>query len=133
LRKNAYDEQLVWFKQNEVPETVLFVTDDSLLRKIVVAWESMRTVRKQRLSKCESETENDTWEWLWKNTEYSREDLLARIPNSDKQIEAKFHALRKSRVLYPDGTVNSYVARYLREQVRRQFPSLKRGISKTSS
>lgn len=133
MRKNAYDEKLAWFKQNEAPETVLFVTDEALLRKIVVAWESMRTEKKQRLSKRHSEEENEAWEWLWKNTDFSREDLLARIPSSDKQIEAKFHALRRSRVLYPDGTVNSYVARYLREQVRRQFPSLKRVLSKTSS
>jgi len=57
---------------------------------------------------------------------YSRKDLLARIPLSDSRTPGDFDALVANRVLYPDGTLNSFVERYLRERVLTIFKGRRR-------
>jgi len=63
------------------------------------------------------------WEWLWENTKYSRAELKEKIgvPLSELSLGIKMRPLIGNRVLYPDGTVNSFVQRYLREQVLKLF------------
>jgi len=53
-----------------------------------------------------------------------RADLTARL------VERKLKPLVGNRVLYPDGTVNSYVQRYLRERVLRLFDAKPRKPAK---
>ncbi len=44
-----------------------------------------------------------------------------------RALENKLRKLINNRIIYPDGTVNSFVQRYLREQVVRLFdPKLKK-------
>lgn len=70
-------------------------------------------------------------------TTFDVNELIALLPDDRKQIEAlkrlsrieldelalenKLKPLIGNRVIYPDGTVNSFVQRYLREQVLKLF------------
>jgi len=116
-----YQEKLRWFKENEKPEVVLFVGDDATLTKIALAWTNATVKRPQELSPLRGDCESEVWNWLWENTSYSRSDLLARSGAFEHGFDAKLAILIGNRILYPDGTVNSFVQRFLREKVLRLF------------
>jgi hypothetical protein len=123
MTEDLYTEKLNWFKQNEKPEAVLLVADNPDLVKIVVAWASLDVKRADRLTRLPGESEREIWEWLWQNTTYSLKELKEKIGTSLSEIalENKMRPLIGNRIIYPDGTVNSFVERYLREQVVKLF------------
>ena len=123
MNEDLYLEKLAWFKQNERPEAVLLVADNPERIKLIVAWSNLDVKRAERLTELRGESENEVWEWLWENTKYSRAELKEKIgvPLSELSLGIKMRPLIGNRVLYPDGTVNSFVQRYLREQVLKLF------------
>ena len=123
MNNNLFTEKLAWFKQNERPEAVLLIANNPELIKIVVAWTSLNTRHTEKLSELLGDSESETWEWLWQNTRYSLSELKEKIsvPFSEIALENKIRPLIGNRIIYPDGTVNSFVERYLREQVLKLF------------
>ena len=122
MYENVYAEKLTWFKQNEKPETVLLVADKPECVRLVIAWANLNVKRTEKLTELKSELENDIWEWLWENTDYSRAELKEKSGISyEIALENMMRPLIGNRVIYPDGTMNSYVQRYLREQVVKLF------------
>lgn len=99
------------------------VADNPELIKIVVAWTSLDARRSDKLTELRSESENEAWEWLWENSRFSRAELKEKIdvPFSSVALENKLRPLISNRIIYPDGTVNSFIQRYLREQVLKLF------------
>lgn len=129
MDESLYQQKLVWFKQNERPEIVLIIANDAGRVKIVIAWTNLNVRRADKLTALKSESENDVWEWLWQNCRYSRSELMekAGMSLSESMLERKMKPLIGNRVVYPDGTVNSFVQRYLRDRVLKLFePKLKR-------
>jgi len=134
MDEDLFTKKLAWFKQNERPEVVLVVADNPELIKIVVAWTSLDVKRADKLTKLASETESEVWEWLWGNARFSRAELKEKIgiPFSEIALENKLRPLIGNRIIYPDGTVNSFVQRYLREQVLKLFEAKpKRSVKKS--
>ena len=121
--EDLYAEKLNWFKQNEKPEVVLLLAENPDLVKIVVAWTSLDVKRVNKLTGLPGGSESETWEWLWENTTYSLKELKEKIGTSFSEIalENKMKPLIGNRIIYPDGMVNSFVERYLREQVVKLF------------
>ena len=134
MKEDLYVEKLAWFKQNERPEVVLLLADNPDLVKIVVAWTSLDIKRADKLSGLSSESESGAWEWLWHNTNYRLGELKEKIgiSFSELSLENKLKPLIGNRIIYPDGTVNSFVERYLREQVVKLFDAKqKRPVKKS--
>jgi len=123
MAEDLYTKKLNWFKQNEKPETVLLIADESDLIKIVVAWTSLDTRHADKLTELRGDSESEVWEWLWDNTTYSLKELKEKIGTSFSEIalENRMKPLIGNRIIYPDGTINSFVERYLREQVVKLF------------
>lgn len=121
--EDLYSQKLEWFKQNEKPEAVLVVADNPERIKIVVAWGNLEVRRVEELTRLRTESEKEVWGWLWENVRYSRKELMEKmgISLSEFGLENKMKPLIGNRVIYPDGTVNSFVQRYLREQVLKLF------------
>jgi len=131
--KDLYTEKLNWFKQNERPEVVLLLADNPDLVKIVVAWTSLVVRHANKLTGFPDSPESEAWEWLWENTTYSLKELKEKTGTSLSEIalENKMKPLIGNRIIYPDGTVNSFVERYLREQVVKLFEAKpKRSVKK---
>jgi len=126
-----YEEKLRWFKENEKPEVVLFMGDDSTLTRIALAWTNTTAKRSQKLSPLQGESESDLWNWLWENATYSRQDLLARSGVFEHGFDGRLAILIGNRILYPDGTLNSFVQRFLREKVLRLFDAKSAKSKKT--
>jgi len=116
-------EKLNLFKEREKPETVLLLEGDKQLIKIVVAWSNTETRQAKPLSALASDSERGVWQWLWENTEYSEEELCTNSSVPQYSLKSKLALLIGNRALYPDGTVNSFVQRYLRERVLKLFES----------
>jgi hypothetical protein len=123
MSEDIYNEKLSWFKQNEKPEVVLFIADNPDLTRIVVAWTSLKVSRAQRLTPLTGDSESDLWEWLWRNARYSPSELMDKVgvSLSEAGLESRLKPLIGNRILYPDGTVNSFVQRYLRDRVLKLF------------
>ncbi|MBM3333540.1 hypothetical protein FJY63_02655 [Candidatus Sumerlaeota bacterium] len=117
MSRCIWTEKLDYFKGLERPEAVLLIAGSSQLVRIAVAWRDTRISKARRLTKSPRKSDEAVWRWLWESVRYSRKDLLARIPLSDSRTPRDFDALVANRVLYPDGTLNSFVERYLRERV----------------
>ncbi len=118
-----FTDKLAWFKQNERPETVLLIADSPDLIKVVLAWTSLNITHSQKTTEPNGNSENEVWEWLWKNTDYSPAELLEKLGPTFSRLglERKMKLLIGNRIIYPDGTVNSFVQKYLREQVVKLF------------
>ena len=123
MNSNIFSEKLAWFKQNERPEVVLLIANNPELIKIVVAWTSLNMRYTEKFSELPSDSESETREWLWQNTNYSLSELKEKIgiPFSEIALQNKLKPLIGNRIIYPDCTVNSFVERYLREQVLKLF------------
>lgn len=123
MNENLYAEKLAWFKQNERPESVLLIAGNPELIKVVIAWTSLDVRRADILTKKSGESESEMWEWLWENTEFSLSEFKEKIgiSFSELALKNKMKPLIGNRIIYPDGTVNSFVQRYLREQVLKLF------------
>lgn len=121
MEKELYYEKLNWFKENEKPEVVLFITDNEPRTRIVIAWTNTKTAISKKISPLNTDVESEVWDWLWENTEFSLEELRIKSVLSSREIEGRLRPLIANRILYPDGTVNSFVQRYLRERVLKLF------------
>ncbi len=130
MPNDLFSERLQQLKRNESPEAVLSVADDPELMKIVVAWTSLDVRPVGKLTDSPDESDRKVWEWLWANTEYSVDDLAEKSGLTARLVERKLRLLIGNRVLYPDGTVNSFVQRYLRERVLKLFDTKSRKPAK---
>ena len=132
MDEDSYAQKLARFKQNEGPEAVLLVAQDPEFTKIVVAWTSLGVRPADTLADLPGESEKDVWDWLWANARYSIDDLAERSGLAVPFIERKLKPLIGNRVLYPDGTLNSFVQRYLRERVLKLFDTKPRKPAKSA-
>lgn len=121
MDEDFYGEKLEYFKEKEQPEAVLLIADEPNLINIVITWTNITVTRAKKLSRLSGDSDSDVWEWLWKNTVYSREEVIAKSALSEQGFDRKMIPLIGNRVLYPDGTVNSFVQRYLRDRVMKLF------------
>jgi hypothetical protein len=105
------------------PIAELLLNDNPDMAKIVVAWTSLDIGHADNLSSPAGNSASETWEWLWENTNYSLRELKEKIGTSfsETALESKMKPLIGNRIIYPDGAVNSFVERYLREQVVKLF------------
>ena len=99
------------------------MSDNPDLIKIVVVWTNLDVKRADKLTRLPDESESGIWEWLWQNTKYLLSELKEKIgiSFSELSLENKMKPLIGNRIIYPDGTVNSFIQRYLRAQVLKLF------------
>jgi len=110
---------------------VLLVAEDPEFTKIVVAWTSLDVLRVEEPSPPSGESEREIWDWLWANARYSLDDLAETSSLTAALVKRELKPLIGNRVLYSDGTVNSFVQRYLRERVLRLFDAKPRRPAKS--
>lgn len=121
MREPVFDRILEQFKSNEQPESVLMVVGNAALIRIILCWASVEIKRVENSKTCKATGDEARWAWLWSKVSYSRDDLLARIPAAGSRTEKALDALIANRILYPDGTINSYVQRYLHQRTLQVF------------
>lgn len=121
MAENMFTERLEEFRANESPEVVLLIADETELIRLCIAWTNTAVTIKPELSELEDDSSQSVWQWLWANTEYERRKLLTKSNVSEYGLERRMEFLVGNRILYPDGTINSFVQRYLRDRVLKSF------------
>jgi hypothetical protein len=123
MTEELYIETLNWFKQNEKPEVVLFLKDNPDLVRLIIAWTSLDLKPLKKLRGTPGESESKSWGWLWINTTFNLKDLKEKVGTSlsENALANKIKPLVGNKVIYPDGSLNSFIERYLREQVVQLF------------
>ena len=120
--ETLWAERLAEFKSHEKPEAVLLLAEDPELIRITVAWTNTSTTRPKKFTRPpQSDDSHEWWEWLWQNRVYSRQEVMDKAAYTELRFDRKFRTLVGNRAIYPDGTVNSFVQRYLREKVLKLF------------
>jgi hypothetical protein len=132
MGNDLFAERLRRFKEKENPEAVLVIADDPEFTKIVLSWTNLDVGLAEKPTQFPGESEHEIWDWLWANARYSLADLAERNGLTVPLIERKLKPLVGNRVLYPDGTVNSFVQRYLRERVLKLFDAKPRKPAKSA-
>lgn len=135
MSEDLFAEKLDWFKQNEKPEAVLVIADNLEFIKIIIAWTNLEVRCADKLTELANESEYEVWEWLWENASFSLTEFKKKVgvPYSESVLESKIRPLIGNKVLYPDGTVNSFVQRYLRERVLKLFEAKPNKLNKKPS
>ena len=130
---DTYAQYLARFKQNEKPEAVLVIADEPERIRIAIAWTNLDVRHAATLTEQSGESNGEIWSWLWDNSLYSLQELMARVgvSLSEATFRKRLDPLIGNRVLYPDGTVNSFVQRYLRERVLKLFDAKPRKPAKS--
>ena len=120
---DLFTGKLAWFKQNEKPEAVLIVASNPELVKIVVAWSYLDIQIAHSLSPLTGDSVNEIWNWLWENIQFNITDLKTKagVSYSESVLEQKMKTLTGNRIVYPDGEINSFVQRYMRNEVAKLF------------
>lgn len=120
--ETLWGKRLAEFKNSERPEVVLLLAEDPELIRIAVAWTNTRTSSPRKFTPApKADDSSDWWDWLWKNRQFSRQEIEEKTANTDLRFDRKFRALVGNRAIYPDGTVNSFIQRFLRDKVLRLF------------
>jgi hypothetical protein len=115
-------ERLAEFKSQENPEVVLLLPNAPDFIRITTAWTITAASPRAKLTQPPQDGgANAWWNWLWENAEFSLPDLVQKADLSEFQVGRKLQVLIGNRIIYPDGTVNSFVQRYLRDKVPKLF------------
>jgi hypothetical protein len=117
MANNVFGRTLEAFKQKEQPEAVLLVASHKDYANIAAAWMHLEVRRKRRFTKRPADSGADAWAWLWENVCFSEDTLIEKSGVPEKRFAGRLNTLIANRALYPDGSVNSFVRRYLHERV----------------
>jgi len=120
---DLFAERLERFKANEKPEVVLLVADDPQKIRLLVAWTNTAVSHTESKIDFNDEQENAIWQWLWENVSFDSEELRTKSAVSNMGFDKQLQFLIGNRLIYPDGTIHSFVQRYLREKVLKLFDS----------
>ena len=123
MTENLFNEKLNLFKQNEKPEAVLIIANNPELIRISIAWTNIQVKQNLILTELSEESDAQVWLWLWENTNFKLAELKnnSGVSYSETVLQDKLKLLIGNKVLFPDGSVNSFVQRYLRECVAKLF------------
>ena len=119
----TWNERLDWFKENEKPEVVLVIADDPAKYKILIAWTNTTVHQVETPGEPSGDHIADWWRWLWDGVTFDGEELRAKSAASNLSFDKQLQFLIGNRLIYPDGTMNSFVQRYLRDKVLKLFDS----------
>mgnify|MGYP000990425939 CR=1 FL=1 len=114
---NKPNEIITLFKHSEKPEVVLSIIDDLVAARLILAWTTVRVRLPKTISRLPPNDTVEAWEGLWRHCRYPVKELATRAGLSVAATRTKMEELAGNRALYPDGTINSFVERYLRKKV----------------
>ncbi len=126
-RPATFEEAILFFrvKSKEAVEDAICLTtgdpslDSESLRRLIVAWPKLN-LSKITMSADIPEDDNAIWQWLWAQVSYDKE-RLRKIAAVGANIDSLLEILIGNHLLYPDGTVNEWAQRVVRQVLKSQL------------
>lgn len=116
-----FEDVLKKFKDSESPECIVPLLDDNKLRMALVAWQSVKIMRKQP-TECNVTDTNEMWMWLWEQVNYDEKAyaIVAGIPIHE--VYNVLLRLKGMRLVYPDGTICKLAQQFLQGLIMARLP-----------
>jgi len=113
MNEKSYGEVLSHFKEMKNIEKVVSLIGDKNLINALLAWKSVTITYKETGLFCDSPSENEQWEWLWKNVKFDLQKftIVAGLKVQDGTFF--FERLKGLKLIYPDGTIDPFASQYL--------------------
>ena len=103
-------------REEEWVENVAPLIESGTLRDGLVAWKSV-TIAIKSDGQCQSEAENEMWDWLWEQVQYDQSVFQAVSGVKMQDVGGLLVRLRGLRLIYPDGTINKFARDFLQAQI----------------
>jgi len=98
-------------------ENIAPLTEDKELRNSLVAWKSVSITWKDAGAQCDSTSEVEQWNWLWSQVSYDQHQFGVVAGLLTQDIGSVLERLKGLRVIYPDGSINSFARQFLQAQI----------------
>jgi hypothetical protein len=121
----TFTDILQHFKQNESPERIIPLIDDSKLRMSLVAWESVKVEKRANVD-CTLTEENDQWHWMWEQVSFDQNTYSVVAGVQVHEIVNILVRLKGLKLIYPDGTICNLAKQYLQTIIVSQLPKRKK-------
>lgn len=108
------------FQKIQNHENVVPLLEDVNLRNGLVAWTSVELTYKDDYdtAKCEVNTTNGKWKWLWNYVSYNEEDYMIVSGVQKHEVKSLVHRLKGLKLIYPDGSISNFAKMYLQGIVK---------------
>jgi hypothetical protein len=120
----TFGEILKHFKEVEAPENIVPLVEGEELRNGVVAWKSV-VVSYSDNEPCEVEDEAAQWEWLWSKVKFDLRSFAVVAGVPPQNGGNLYQRLKGLRLIYPDGTIHNFAAKYLQAIIMAKLPKPK--------
>ena len=110
------------FKESESAESIMPLVDSDALRNGVVAWKGV-VIRFTKCGECPvTLSESEKWEWLWSCIEFDKTAFGVVAGARPQDTGILFTRLKGLRLIYPDGAINDYAAKYMQALIMAKLP-----------
>jgi len=116
-------ELIAQFKKTESAENIVPLVESEELRNGVVAWKSV-VVRFEEESEelRDGASSAEQWEWMWSHVSFDMPAFSVVAGVQQQHASRLFGRLKGLRLIYPDGEINTFAAKYLQAIIMAKLP-----------
>lgn len=108
-----YKKVLDEFKELESPSDAFMLVDYSAVRLVCSLWGKVSITNLINIGKVPCDL-NSKWNWIWDCVNYDTDVIMDATGFNSEQIEEIIIRLKAGRLIYPDGTIHSDAATFLK-------------------
>lgn len=117
----TFEEIITMAKEAETPDAILLVADSIIAQKLIVAWKTVEMQKPDPQGKFSSLKD------VWAATHFDQKQWYINAGLSPSENQRIGQSLIANGIVYPDGTVNDLVRKYLNTQVAELVAKAKSG------
>ncbi len=119
-----FGEVLSHFKKSESAEYITPLVEDDTLRNAIVAWKSV-VISYTDAADCPYRDEASQWNWMWTKVKFDSQAFGVVAGLKPQDVQNVFQRLAGLRLIYPDGTINNFAAKFLQAIIMAKLPKQK--------
>jgi hypothetical protein len=121
----TFGEVLSHFKKTETPESIVPLVENDALRNAVVAWRSV-VISYSDNEECTEVKEAEQWKWMWTKVRFDQHEFGIVAGAKPQDVSNLICRLTGFRLIYPDGTINTFAAKFLQAIIMSKLPKPQR-------
>jgi len=106
------------FKSKEQIESLLAILHDKTLQDVMIAWQNMKVSFNKEIENIDNLGDHERWDLLWSNSKWDSNLLSTLCGLGVNDTNRAILRLKGLRLIYPDGTISTSAAQYMRTEVK---------------